>query len=73
MLVPVAALTIGERLYNEQIVALRLRRTRAPGLDRLEVALPAATRFEASPGDPCALVLNGGDAAGGGGDRKSVV
>ncbi len=70
MLLPVAALTIGDRLYNQQIVALRLRRTRVPGLDRLEVALPAATTFEASPGDDCALVLDGGDAEGGGGEAE---
>lgn len=67
MLAPKAALTVGNRLYEEQIVALRLRRTRAPGLDRLEVAMPLATRFSAEPGEDCALRLDGGDARGGGG------
>lgn len=67
MLVPLAALTVGNRLYEEQILAVRLRRTRAPGLDRLEVVLPLATTFDAAPGDDCALTLDGGDADGGGG------
>ena len=64
MLVPQVSLTVWDRLYEEQILGLHLRRTRAPGLDRLEVALPLATTFGASPGDACALDLDGGDADG---------
>lgn len=68
MLVPSVALTLGNRLYEEQILALRLRRARAPALDRLEIVLPLATTFEAAPGETCDLVIDGGDDAGGGGE-----
>lgn len=70
MLAPSAALTLGDRRYAEQTLALRLRRTRAPGLDRLELALPLTTTFEAEPGEDCSLTLNGGDPDGGGGEAE---
>lgn len=68
MLSPHAALTIGDLLYEEQIVALRLRRTSLPALDRLEVLMPIGVTFSAEPGDDCSLELDGGDADGGGGN-----
>ena len=70
MLTPKASLTVGDRRYEEQITAVRLRKTMAPGLDRLEIAMPLATTFDAGPGDDCALVLDGGDPAGGGGSAE---
>lgn len=68
MLVPRAALTLGDRLYEEQIAALRLRRSRLPALDRLEVLMPIGVTFEADLGDDVSLDLDGGDEAGGGGN-----
>lgn len=57
------ALTLGSRLYDRQGVALRLRRTQLAAVDRLEIALPADVKFDAEPGDPCSLELDGGDGA----------
>lgn len=70
MLTPRAALTLDDKLYEEQILGLRLSRVRGPALDRLEVALPLATVFEATPGTACSLVLDGGDPDGGGGEAE---
>jgi hypothetical protein len=57
------ALTLGSKLYDQQAIAFRLRRTQLPALDRLEVLLPAAVEFDASPGDDCSLEIDGGDGA----------
>src|SRR5687767_4380170 len=67
MLVPHAALTLGNSLYEEQIAALRIRRTRLPALDRLEVLMPIGVTFEGELGDDVWLDLDGGDEAGEGG------
>ena len=61
MLVPKAALILGDYLFEEQIVALSLRRTQAPALDRLEVVLPASQSLAAGVGDTCNLTLDSGD------------
>jgi hypothetical protein len=70
MLVPSAALTLGSKLYEGQLMGLRLRRSRAPAMDRLEVSLPLAVAFEAEVGAECSLTLDGGDAEGGGGEAQ---
>lgn len=57
------ALTIGSRLYDQQAIAFRLRRTQLPALDRLELLLPAAVVFDAAPGEDCSLEVDGGDGA----------
>lgn len=61
MLRPAIKFTIGDKLYDQQVVTFRLRRTQLPALDRLEVLLPVAAKFDASPGDDCNLKLDGGD------------
>ena len=64
MLEIAAALTVDESLlYEEQILALRLRLGELPTLDRLEVVLPLETRFDVGVGAACTLELNGGDGA----------
>jgi hypothetical protein len=55
------ALTLGNKLYDQQTVGFRLRRSQLPVLDRLEVFLPAAVQFDASPGEDCSLDVDGGD------------
>lgn len=57
------ALTVGSKLYDQQTIAFRLRRTQLPALDRLEMLLPAAVQFDASPGEDCSLEVDGGDGA----------
>lgn len=63
MLVPAASLTLADLRYDTHAVALRLRRARLPAADRLDVLLPAGVRFEAAPGDPAMLDLDGGEGA----------
>jgi hypothetical protein len=63
MLRPKISLTVGNKLYDQHTLALRLRRTQLPALDRLEVALPAAVQFDAAAGDDCSLEIDGGDGA----------
>lgn len=58
-----AALTLGSKRYDQHCVAVRLRRTQLPALDRLEVLLPARVAFDAAPGEACSLDLDGGDGA----------
>jgi hypothetical protein len=63
MLRPKISLSVGNKLYDQHTLALRLRRTQLPALDRLEVALPAAVQFDAAAGDDCSLEIDGGDGA----------
>jgi hypothetical protein len=61
MLTAAASLTLGNLRYDTHAVALRLRREKLPATDRLDVVLPAGVRFEAAPGDPVVLDLDGGE------------
>lgn len=61
MLAVHVALRLGDRLYDRHGVALRLRRCLLPGIDRLEVHLPAGTPLTAAGGDPAVLDLDGGE------------
>ncbi len=61
MLAVRAALTLGNLLYDSQVVRLRLRRGLLPIVDRLQVDLPAGVKLEAAPGDPASLTLDGGE------------
>lgn len=63
MLTPAASLTLADLRYDTHAVALRLRRGKLPATDRLDVMLPAGVRFEAVPGDPVLLDLDGGEGA----------
>jgi hypothetical protein len=63
MLTPAASLTLGDLRYDTHAVALRLSRRKLPATDRLDVLLPAGVRFEAVPGDPVLLDLDGGEGA----------
>jgi len=55
------SLTIGNRLYEQHCVAMRLRRTQLSALDRLEILLPVDVTFDADPGEDCSLEIDGGD------------
>jgi hypothetical protein len=57
------SLTVGNYLYDQHIVAMRLRRTQLSALDRLEILFPAGVSFEAEPGEDCSLEMDGGDGA----------
>ncbi|MCI0508174.1 MAG: hypothetical protein L0Z73_19020 [Gammaproteobacteria bacterium] len=57
------SLTVGNFLYDQHIVAMRLRRTQLSALDRLEILFPASVTFEAEPGEDCSLEIDGGDGA----------
>lgn len=63
MLEVAVALTIGANLYDQHCVAIRLRRTQLPSLDKLEVVLPPGTAFSASTGETCSLEIDGGEGA----------
>lgn len=60
MLTPTLVLDVGSARY-EQASHLRLRRGLLPIVDRLELALPAATRFDGALGDEVGLELDGGE------------
>jgi hypothetical protein len=60
---PVIKLTLGNKLYDKQTLAFRLRRTQLPAIDRLDIALPIAVQFSAAAGDDCSLEIDGGDGA----------
>ena len=64
MLTVRVSLILGDFLYDQHAVALRLRRTLLPALDRLEVVLPANVTLYARPGDDCRLEIDGGDGSG---------
>ena len=58
---PLIRLQIGNLTYGPQIASLRLRRTRLPAVDRLDVVLPTGVRLDAAPGDDVMLELDGGE------------
>lgn len=60
MLTPALTLDIGELRYAH-VGRLELRRGLLPIVDRLVCTLPAGTTFEAEPGDPVSLELDGGE------------
>jgi hypothetical protein len=57
------SLVLGSALYDQHVIALRLRRGRLPALDRLEALLPAPVKLDARPGDDVSLELDGGEGA----------
>ncbi len=61
MLLPSYSLTVGNALYDTQCVAIRLRRTCLPAVDRLEVAFPANVDFSGALDDDCSLDIDGGE------------
>lgn len=58
---PTYALTLGNGLWDRQVLALDLTLTLAPGIDRLEAVLPPEAPFDAAPGEPCSLTLGNGE------------
>ena len=56
-----AELQLGNYLYDQQIVELRLRRAFLPVIDRLRVVFPAHVAMEGEPGDEVVLALDGGE------------
>lgn len=58
---PTYALTLGNALWDRQVLALDLTQTLAPGIDRLEATLPPEAVLEAAPGEPCRLTLGNGE------------
>jgi hypothetical protein len=57
------SLALGSALYDQHVIALRLRRGRLPALDRLEALLPANVTLDAQLGDDVTLELDGGEGA----------
>lgn len=57
------SLTLGNRLYDQHCIAMRLRRSQLAALDRLEILLPSNVTFDAQLGDDCSLEIDGGEGA----------
>ncbi len=56
-----ATATLGQLRYAEQIRSVRAHLTLLPGVNRVEVAVAATVRVDASPGTTAEVALEGGD------------
>jgi len=63
ILAPSASATLGTLRYDAHAVAVHVELRALPGVDAFAVTLPAGVRFEAAPGDPASIDLDGGDGA----------
>ncbi|HSD77785.1 MAG TPA: hypothetical protein VLA98_10280 [Solirubrobacteraceae bacterium] len=60
---PSASATLGTLRYDTHAVAVTVELRALPGVNACTVTLPAGVRFEAAPGDPAAIELDGGEGA----------
>jgi hypothetical protein len=63
-LAPTISARLGNLRYEQQVVEASCHLGLLPVVNRCTVVLPAAVRFEAEPGDPAELTLDGGDKDG---------
>jgi hypothetical protein len=66
-LAPTGSAQLGNLRYESQLLSVWCHLGLLPAVNRARVVLPADVRFEAGPGDPAELILDGGDGAGSGG------
>jgi hypothetical protein len=71
-LAPTGSARLGNLRYESQLLSSWCHLGLLPAVNRAQVVLPAGVRFEAAPGDPAELVLDGGDAAGPGGSATVI-